>query len=1009
MKLIRSFLLIATFVAVSAGSIIAQTAGSIGGTVTDALGAIVVGATVTAVAPNGTQKQAITNARGEYSIAALAPGKYTVKAIAPKFSLYENTEVEVTSGQKNELFVVLTVGGVQENVDVDSNNQVSTDADANKSATIFKEKDLDALPDDPDELAAALQAMAGAGAGPDGGQITIDGFTGGRMPPKEAIREIRINQNPFSAEYERIGFGRIEVLTRPGFDKFRGSANFNFNDARLNSRNPFAVNRAPSQTRNFGGFISGPISAKKSSFFLDINQGSRDENSVISADSIDNIGNFVRINQDVKVPTRRFSFSPRLDFAINDKNTLQGRYNFSRSSSENQGIGGFTLASRATESRSTQHGVQLTESMIINAKTVNETRFQYDFNNRETTGDDSIPAINVSSAFNGGGAQTGDNYNRTKRWELQNYTTTSFGQHAIKFGIRVRGVNIQDRTESNYGGSFLFSGFAAPGGDACDLNNDLVVSSLEQYRCKALGTPGDRYNPTQFSITSGNPVASVSQIDYSPFITDDWKVRQDLTLSFGLRYENQTNLNSNLNFAPRVGFAWSPGAGGARAPKTVFRGGGGVFFDRFNEGQTLRARRNDGVSQLQYIVTNNPAILGQAVFNTNGTVTNVPTAAQLGAIVPLTSIPYRIDSKLSAPYSVQTAFSVEHQITPTTVLSATWTWAKSLNTLRTRNINAPVCPNTTVCPAGLTQAQVQALRPDTTAGNIYRIESSGYANTQMLMINFRTAIGSKVNFNGGYSLGRANGDTDSLSSPRFAVNTVGYPAYSYDLTGEDGPSAFLPRHSLFFFGSITLPWGIRANPMVIASTGRRFNITTGIDSNYDSLFFERPTFAALSQRCQELNLTNSFCDMNGVANMNAIIPRNYGKGPGSFVTNLNLSKTFSFGSSADGATSSSGGGRQGGGGQRGGGGGGGPQMVMMGGGGGMMGMGGGSDARKPYNLTFGVNVQNLFNTVNLSNPVSSLTSPSFGVPRSTGGGFGPFGGGGGSANRRVDLSLRFNF
>jgi len=1012
MKLIRSFLFTAVLFAVSAGSLIAQTAGSIAGTVTDALGAVVVGATVTAVAANGTQKQSITNVRGEYTIGGLPAGKYTVKAIAPKFSLYENTEIEVASGEKNELFVVLTVGGVQENVDVDSSNQVSTDADANKSATVLKEKDLEALPDDPDELAAALQAMAGAGAGPDGGQITIDGFTGGRMPPKEAIREIRINQNPFSAEYERIGFGRIEILTRPGFDKFRGSANFNFNDARLNSRNPFAANRAPSQTRNFGGFISGPISAKKSSFFLDINQGSRDENSVITADSIDNLGNFVRINQDVKVPTRRFSFSPRFDFAINDKNTLQGRYSFSRSSSENQGIGGFTLASRATESRSTQHGVQLTESMIINAKTVNETRFQYDFNNRETTGDDSIPAINVSSAFNGGGAQTGDNYNRTKRWELQNYTTTSFGQHSIKFGVRVRGVNITDRTESNYGGSFLFSGFAAPGGDACDLNTDLFVSSLEQYRCKALGTPGDRYNPTQFSITSGNPVASVSQIDYSPFITDDWKVRQDLTLSFGLRYENQTNLKSNLNFAPRFGFAWSPGAGGAKAPKTVFRGGGGVFFDRFNEGQTLRARRNDGISQLQYIVTNNPAILGQAVFSTNGTVTNVPTAAQLGAVVPLTSIPYRIAGDLSAPYSIQTAFSVEHQITPTSVLSATWTWAKSLHTLRTRNINAPVCPNTAICPSGLTQAQVQALRPDTTAGNIYQIESSGYARSQMLMINFRTALGTKVNLNGGYSLGKADGDTDSLSSPRFAINTVGYPAYSYDLTGEYGPSAFLPRHSLFFFGSITLPWGIRANPMVIASTGRRFNITTGIDSNYDSLFFERPTFAALNQRCQELNLSNSFCDMNGVSNMNATIPRNYGKGPGSFVTNLNLSKTFSFGGGADATTASTdagagqrGGGRQGGG-QRGGGGGG-PQMVVMGGGG-MMGMGGG-DSRKPYNLTFGVNIQNLFNTVNLSNPVSSLTSPSFGLPRSTGGGFGFFGGGGGSANRRVDLSMRFSF
>ena len=101
----------------------------------------------------------------------------------------------------------------------------------------------------------------------------------------------------------------------------------------------------------------------------------------------------------------------------------------------------------------------------------------------------------------------------------------------------------------------------------------------------------------------------------------------------------------------------------------------------------------------------------------------------------------------------------------------------------------------------------------------------------------------------------------------------------------------------------------------------------------------------------------------------------------------------------------------GGGGNRGGGGGGGGgQMVMMGGGGGGgMGGFGGGEGNKPYNLTFGINVNNLFNTVNLGTPQGSITSPFFGQSTSTGGGFGPFGGGGGSANRRVNLSLRFNF
>ncbi len=99
-----------------------------------------------------------------------------------------------------------------------------------------------------------------------GGQIYIDGFTDGRLPPKSSIREVRINSNPLSAEYDRIGFRRIELFTKPGTDNFRGQRFFNFNDESLNSRNPFADSSAPYQSRQFGGNVSGPLS-KKSSFF----------------------------------------------------------------------------------------------------------------------------------------------------------------------------------------------------------------------------------------------------------------------------------------------------------------------------------------------------------------------------------------------------------------------------------------------------------------------------------------------------------------------------------------------------------------------------------------------------------------------------------------------------------------------------------------------------------------------------------------------------------------------
>jgi hypothetical protein len=206
--------------------------------------------------------------------------------------------------------------------------------------------------------------------------------------------------------------------------------------------------------------------------------------------------------------------------------------------------------------------------------------------------------------------------------------------------------------------------------------------------------------------------------------------------------------------------------------------------------------------------------------------------------------------------------------------------------------------------------------------------------------------------------------------------------------------------------------------MVMISSGRRFNITTGFDTNRDAQFTERPTFAQLLARCQDplRPLSNSFCDVGDVSDMNAVIPRNYGEGPGTVMFNLNLSKTFGFGgggaATAAAATQTedraAGGGQ--GGGQRvrmGGAGGGGPR-----GGGGRGGMGGffggGTDARKPYNLTLGINAQNVFNIVNQGNPVGSMTSPDFGRSRSNSGGFGFFGGGG-SANRRIDLQVRFSW
>ncbi len=980
--------------------IFAQQNGSLTGQVVDSLGAIVVGASVSVVSSTNAEKVATTNSNGQFTVNGLAPGKYTVRASAAKFALYENTEVEIGAGKKEELIITMTVAGVQEQVDISASSGVSTDPENSAGATVLKEKDLDALPDDPDELEAALQALAGPAAGPNGGQIYIDGFTGGRLPPKDAIREIRINQNPFSAEFDRLGFGRIEILTKPGSDKWRGNAFGNFNDEIFNSRNPFAPNRAPSQMRAFGGNISGPIQKGKSSFFLDVSNRDVDNNTIINAIVLDPLLNPVAFQQEVQVPSRRFSISPRFDYQINERNTLVARYSFERSTLENQGVGGLSLPSRASDSTNMAHEIRLTETMIINPTTVNETRFEYEWEKREQNGDNSIPTINVSDAFVGGGAQIGQNFNKARSWDLQNYTTTTVGKnnaHTLKFGGRIFNTTIDDRSESNYGGSFSFPGTQG-------------LAPLEQYRNAILnGLP-----PTQFTITTGDPLESISQTSYSFFVTDDWRVNQALTLSFGLRYENQTNISDNTDFAPRFSFAWAPGAGGARAPKTVIRGGFGLFYERFSENNVLTAERFSGEvgSQMSLVVSANDPnpirreaaliLLGQPIFAQDG-VTNVPTAAQIFDVLPASNTVRQIADDLKSPVMYQAAIGVERQLPWKTTMGAFFVSSRTNNVFRSRNINAPICPEQINC--------ANSPRPEPTLGNIYEYESTGVLNQNRLNINIRNMYNRNFTLFANYSLGFSNGDSDGSGS---------FPAYSYDLTDEYGRSSFDIRHNFVIGGNFNIPWGISLSPFIIANTGRPFNITRGLDLNGDALFNERPTFGDLAARCSELNLTASYCDVSG-EDPNAILPRNHGEGPKFFSVNLRVGRNFGFGRSPEQAVAANGGG-QGGGGQRGGNGGGGQRgggggPAAMGGGGGgrmMMGPGGGGDVRKPYNLNLSVNFQNLFNNVNFGNPIGNLNSGRFGQSTSTVAGFGGFGGGGGgggtsAANRRIELQARFSW
>src|SRR6202167_5094592 len=323
-----------------------QTTGIVKGTLLDDSGASVPAANVTLTGPGSakTVKTAQTQADGTYTFSGCLRGQYTMGVVFPGSATIAKP-VTVAAGQTLTVPVQLSVAAEKQTVEVkgESTVTVSGEPDNKATALVIKGEALASLPDDPDDLADALQALAGPGAGPNGGQIYIDGFSGGQLPPKESIREIRINQNPFSAEYDRLGFGRIEILTRPGTDRYRGSVYFNDQNAVFDSRNPFENSKPAYSVRNLSGNVGGPMS-HRSSFFFDISRRAITGNSITLATYVDpTTYSLIPVNTPVVTPTIQYNISPRIDYQLSTNNTLTVRFEDRWNTNNDSGLGGYKL------------------------------------------------------------------------------------------------------------------------------------------------------------------------------------------------------------------------------------------------------------------------------------------------------------------------------------------------------------------------------------------------------------------------------------------------------------------------------------------------------------------------------------------------------------------------------------------------------------------------------------------------------------------------------------------
>jgi hypothetical protein len=995
----------------------AQNAGTIRGSVTDPSAAVVPGATIQIVG-NGTTRNAKSDAQGKFTI-TVPPGNYSVRADSKGFVTFTNPQLTVSAGQVTPLDISLQLEAQAQEVQVSDQaaGQVSVDPSSNVGALVLKNEDLDMLPDDPDDLQADLQALAGPAAGPNGAQFFVDGFSGGQLPPKSSIREIRINSNPFSAEFDSPGFGRVEIFTKPGTDNYHGSVSVNYGDKVLDTRNPFIAVEPGYSTKSLMGNIGGPIT-KKSSFQFNFNRRMIDEDNLIKAQVLNSNLLEVPYIGAYPTPNRLTQLTGRLDYALNATNTLVMRYTHTQNSNVN-GVGGLALPTQQLIGTGKINEVQITETAILGTKAVDETRFQFrDSHNASSPVASPGPGINVSGAFNSGGPpETSPNYVFNRGYELSNFITISQGAHAIKIGGRARDSSTTTFTTSDFNGQYTFS--LSPNTVPQCLSGLAVggytPTSLDLYQQTELllsqGVPistvvAEGCGPTQFTLSAGTPLTNIRQQDLGLFVQDDWRFRPNLTISLGARYETQNNIHDHDDWAPRVALAWAPGVKKNAPSKTVIRMGYGWFYSRIPIGDAQNALQNNGYTQQSYQLNSSATPL---VYYPN-----LPPASVLGGSTLVQQNIDIIDRNAKAPLLMQSSVGIERALPGRTTLSVNYIDSRGVHVLRQRDINAPL-------PGPYAQGIIQL--PFAGFGPIYNYETSGIFKQSQYITSVNTRFNRRFSLNGYYVLGFAHS------------NAQGLPMNQYNDDADWGRASYDKRHTGYVGGNIILPWGVTAAPFLTMATGGPFNITTGGAFDGDGIYNLRPAFATSPGPNSKVITTKyGTFDLNPTPG-EAIIPVNYGQGPGNISANVRVSRTWGWGEKVapnpnGGRGGPDGGGRGGGpggggfgvaaggagGGGRGGGPGGGGGFAGGGGRGGGGGggggpRGGGGASGKKYSLTASVNARNFINHVNLGNPTGLVTSPFFGQSTNLGGGGGGgFGGGGSAAGvRRIEFNLRFSF
>jgi hypothetical protein len=903
-------------------AVVAQSTGTLRGQILDPSGAVVPGASVT-LSREATVLTVQTGNDGLYAFKTISSGSYTLAVQATGFATFSKPEIVIVGGQTRQLNVSLAIAVQQQDVTVtDQSSGVSVNPDENSSALVVKGSDLDALSDDPDELQNELQALAGPAAGPSGGQIYIDGFTGGQIPPKSSIREIRVNQNPFSAEFDKIGYGRIEILTKPGSDKFSGHVTSLGNDSAWNTANPL-VQEQPSYYLYFiQADVNGPLT-KTASYFFSLFRFDRQNQSII--DAVNPQDTSTNFNEALPNPSSLLVVNPRVDLQLGKSNTLSFRDSYVRNVATANGPGQLNLPEQAFNVNNQENAVQISDTVVVNPRVINETHFQWRRVRNSQVASYLTPTVTVQGAFTTGGSNSGIARDHQDIFELQNYSTATAGSHTIRFGTRLRTYRDANYSTAGSNGNYLFT-------------------SIDQYLAQT---------PAQYQATViQNPLARALLFDGALFYQDDWRAKPNLTLSYGLRFETQNRIHDHADWGPRVSAAWAPGHVGKTPPKTVVRAGYGWFYDRFTVPNSfasstgtpyiMQAIHQNGINQQSYVI-NHPDFYDPNAAAPPGTVA--------GAAASIPSF-YNIDHHFHAALSMQGGIGVDQQIGKKLMFNATYLFTRGVHQYLTNNVTAPAFDPSTYTVVG----------PLPYVYN-YQFQSGGIYKQKQLIVTANTQF-RHLSLHGSYTFNVARSDTQG-------VNYV--PSVAQDPGLDYGRAGFGITNRFFLLGTYSAPHGIIFAPLLAAQSGTPYNLVIGDDLTANNQFNARPTYGT----CGAANVVSTpygCLDTDPVGKSERIIPYGAGIGPANFVMHMRVSKVIGIGPRIEGAKGA--GGMQGGNGSVNGRGlsGGQAQPKLD------------ATVARKYSLTLIGGALNIFNIVNLGTPNGTLNSPLFGGTQSLAGG-----------------------